>query len=200
MEEHRRPPAEITPEQFFTRWLPAELERLGSAAGIPDMLVRIELTGEGGGTWDLLTRQGRLSVSPPVDVARPLVTLQLSVQDWRAIVVGEEGPVDLAPRAAASTDLLFVDAASQKILAAINGTFRFEVRDFNGRTWTLNATFGDQPPGEIPDAVIATDAETYGAILARELMAPEAYFSGKIIVEGDAALGLQVGLALLPKF
>jgi hypothetical protein len=200
MEEHRRPPVDITPERFFTQWLPAEIERLGSATGVPDMLVRITLSGQGGGTWDLLTRQGRLLVSPPVDVASPLVTLSMTVRDWRAIVVGEEGPVDLAPRASTSTDLLFVDSAAQKILATINGTFRFEVRDYNDRTWTLVATFGDQPPGDTPDSVIAIDAVTYGAILAGELMAPEAYFSGKITVEGDQALGLQVGLALLPKF
>ena len=48
-------------------------------------------------------------------------------------------------------------------------------------------------------ATIRTDAETYGAILARTLAAPEAYIKGKITISGDAGKGMQVGLALLPK-
>jgi hypothetical protein len=199
VEAHRRPPREITPDAFFTSWLPAELTRLTGGAGVPDMLVRITLDGEGGGTWDLTTRSGTLEVSAPQPGQQPLVTLMLTVQDWRAIVAGEDGPVDLTPPSASPTDLLFVDAGSQQLLAMISGTFRFEVRDYNGRTWTLTAVFGVDPPCDPPTATIATDAVTYAAILARELAAPEAYFSGKITITGDPGRGMQVGLALLPK-
>jgi len=200
MNEHRRPPKDIVPADFFHTWLPAELSRLGSAAGMPDMLVRVTLSGEQGGSWDLLTAGGELKVTDADSGSAPLVTLILSVQDWRAIVVGEPGPVDLAPPASSATDLLFVDAGSRQLLETITGTFRFEVRQYNGRTWTLHAVFGGEPDVDNPAAVIATDAEIYGKILAREMMAPEAYFSGKIVIEGDMGLGMQVGLALLPKF
>lgn len=199
MKPDRRPPASIEPEQFFTTWLPEEVDRLGSAAGIPDMLARVELSGEGGGAWDLHTSGGKLQVTPAQPGAAPLVTLSLSVQDWRAIVVGEPGPVDLAPPASSPLDLLFVDQSSRQLLETISGTFRFEVRDYNGRTWTLTAIFGSEPRKDPPDAVIATDAETYSAILDRKLSPPEAYFTGKITIEGDAGLGMQVGMALLPK-
>jgi hypothetical protein len=200
MNEKRRPPAEITPAEFFTTWLPAEIARLGSAAGIPDLCVRVELTGDGGGTWDLLTAGGRLTTTGLEGAHRPLVTLALTVPDWRAVMIGEPGPVTLTPTRASPTDLLFVDAASQQLLANLTGTFLFEVRDYNGRTWRLWAIFGTQGRKEPADAVIATDAATYAAILARTLAAPEAYFTGKLTITGDAALGMQVGLALLPKF
>jgi hypothetical protein len=163
------------------------------------MLVRVELEGEGGGAWDLLTRGGQLEVSPPQPERVPLVKLRMSVQDWRAIVVGEAGPIDLTPPSASPTDLLFVDGAAQQLLSQIAGTFRFEVSGYNDRTWSLTAVFGGGEPAEPPAAIIATDAETYSKILARELAAPEAYFSGRITITGDAGLGMQVGLALLPK-
>jgi putative sterol carrier protein len=198
VEAHRRPPPEITPEDFFESWLPSELERLGSAAA-PQLLVRVALSGAGGGSWDLQMADGKLETTAG-GTGKPLVTLMLTVQDWRAIIVGEEGPVDLAPPKASPTDLLFVDAAAQQLLAAISGTYRFEVTDFNGRTWILTALFNEDKPADPPTATITTDAETYAAILARELAAPEAYFQQKIKITGDAGRGMQVGLALLPKF
>ena len=200
MNERRRPPADITPDQLLQSWLPAEIERLGGAAGLPDMRVRIELEGPGGGCWDLQLEKGRLSTWPRDPVRTPLVTLRLSVQDWRALIVGEEGPMNLAPPSASPTDLLFIDSASQQLLANMSGTFLFEVSEFNGRTWRLAAVFGNVAAGAQPDAVIRTDAKTYSEILARKLSAPEAYFSQRISISGDMGRGMQVGLALLPKF
>jgi len=197
MNEKRRPPAEITPEELFTRWLPDEIERLG-AARVPDLLVRIAISGEGGGSWDLEVKGGKLSGSPSNGERSPLVTLGLSREDWRAIMVGEPGPVSLTPPNASPTDLLFVDGNSQQLLANMTGTFAFEVRNYNGRTWRLLASFKG-PPSEPPDATIGTDAETYAALLSRQISAPEAYFSQKITITGDAGRGMQVGIALLPK-
>jgi predicted lipid carrier protein YhbT len=82
----------------------------------------------------------------------------------------------------------------------MTGAFAFEVTEFNGRTWRLLALFGGAGAGAEPDATIRTDAQTYSEILARKLSAPEAYFSGRITISGDAGRGMQVGLALLPKF
>ena len=197
MQVHRRPPQAITPEQFFTEWLPTELERLGTSI-IPPMVVRVRLDGEGGGVWDLDTTSGVLRVSAPEPTRRPLLTLRMQVRDWRAIVVGEEGPVSLTPPRASPTDLLFVDSGARQLLAAVTGTYRFEVREYNGRTWLLSATFGDEEV-DPPTATIGIDAQTYAAILARQLAAPEAYFTGKITISGDAGRGMQVGLSLLPK-
>ncbi len=203
MNQHRRPPVDIAPEDFFAHWLPDELQRLAGETGLPPTVVRFSLSGEGGGSWDLFAEGGRVACATSPCGRPAALTLRLSVQDWRAIIVGEPGPVDLAPPTASATDLLFVDHASQQMLQDIVGVFRFEVRGYNGRTWTLTALFGahEGPQRTGPaDAVLRTDAETYAAILARQLPAPEAYFSGRIEIEGDEALGMQVGLALLPKF
>ena len=200
MKAHRRPPLATTPEQFFLQWLPAEIARLGTAAGMPEVMVRFEIQGEGGGTWDLGARAGTLQASEAADDHAPQVTLTITAQDLRAIVVGEEGPVDLAPPAASPTDLLFVDQSARSLLDTVSGTFLFEVRNYNGRTWRLTATFGSGPTSEKPDAVIAIEAELYGQILARDKSAAEAYFTGGITLSGDVARGVQVGIALMPKF
>lgn len=201
MRGDRGPSPDLSPARFFEQWLPSELERLG-VGGIADTVVRARLTGEGGGAWDLIVQRGRLTVEPE-DAGRAVrVGIEMTVQDWRAIALGEEGPVDLSPPGTSPTDMLFVDAASQQMLAAVTGMFRFEVRGYNGRTWVLRASFG--AAGAVADteadAVIATDAVTYGAILAKELSAPEAYLDGRITVEGDTIKGMQVGMALMPRF
>lgn len=201
MNPNRRPRPGISPVELMESWLPAELRRLGGH-GLPPATVRITLADDSGarqGCWDLLSGPDP-RVVPCSDAARPRVTLRLSTTDWMAITVGEPGPVDLCPPGASPTDLLFLDSPSQQMLDALSGMFLFEVRGYNGRTWRLWATFGDQQPGQEPDAVIATDAETYGAILSGALSGPEAYFTGKITIEGDAGLGMQVGMGLMPKF
>ena len=185
------------------QWLPAEISRLGTAAGMPAVTVRFQIDGEGGGTWDLGASAGALTAvaAGEHDAARaPQVTLAMTAQDLRAIIIGEEGPVDLAPPAASPTDLLFVDQSARSLLDTVSGTFLFEVRNYNGRTWRLTATFGGQPAAEQPDAVIAIEAELYGQILAREKSAAEAYFTGGITLSGDVERGVQVGIALMPKF
>src|SRR5581483_9619852 len=59
-----RPPRDITPERFFTEWLPPEFEREfgpGKRAA-SDITVSVALEGEGGGHWILDVRGGKLSV------------------------------------------------------------------------------------------------------------------------------------------
>ncbi len=182
------------------QWLPAEITRLGTAAGMPEVTVRFQISGEGGGTWDLGARGGELDAAVATDEVHPQVTIAMTTADLRAIIIGEEGPVDLAPPEASPTDLLFVDRTARTMLDTVSGTFLFEVHGYNGRTWRLSATFGGGPAGDEPDAVIAIDAELYGQILAREKSAAEAYFTGGIKLTGDMEKGMQVGVALMPKF
>ena len=181
-------------------WLPQEIDRLGTAAGMPEVMVRFSIQGEGGGSWDLAARAGELTAGGADEGNAPQVTLTMTAEDLRAIVVGEPGPVDLAPPAASPTDLLFVDQSARSLLETVSGTFLFEVRNYNGRAWRLTATFGAGPVSDEPDATIAIEAELYGQILARKKSAAEAYFTGGITLSGDVERGVQVGIALMPKF
>jgi hypothetical protein len=198
-----RPPRDIEAAHFFNEWLPREFaaEFGPGKRASSDICVAVRLEGEGGGHWILDVRDGALSVRPPGQTgAAPQVSLTQEVADWRAMAVGEPGGIDLAPPQASPLDVLFVDPASRQLLNAVRGMVRFEVTGYNGRTWWMHVKFGAQPEPHQPDATIAVDAETYAKMLARKLMPPEAYFSGKIVLRGDTALAMQLGMAMLPRF
>ncbi len=192
-----RPPSDITPARFFEEWLPAQLAA-APRGNLKPMTVRVQLDGDGGGAWDLRLGDG-LTVQPAAAGAAEVTILQ-TVQDWKAIAVGEPGAVNLAPPQSSPMDILFLDRAAQDVLGAVKGTIRFEVTGYNGRTWQLNVTFGSQPRPTEPNATISVDAETYAGMLARTIPPPQAYFTGKIKLLGDAGLAMQLGMAMLPRF
>jgi hypothetical protein len=134
-----KPPADITPQQFFETWLP---EQLAGAPPVKPATVRVRLDGEGGGVWDLVLGPSGLTVVPGGGTGEAEVTLAQTVADWRAITVGEPGAVTLAPPQAKPTDILFLDRAAQQVVAMVKGTIRFEVTGYNGRTWALIAKLG----------------------------------------------------------
>ncbi len=198
-----RPPRDITAEKFFTEFLPREFAReFGPGKRhAADITVAVALEGEGGGHWILDVKGGVLATRKHGSAGpEPIATMRQTVADWRALAVGEEGPIDLAPPQASPLDVLFVDAASRQVMSAVKGTIRFEVPGYNGRTWWMQVKFGAQPEATQPDATISVDAETYAKMLARKLAPPEAYFSGKIVLRGDTSLAMQLGMAMLPRF
>ena len=192
-----KPPADITPQQFFETWLP---EQLAGAPPVKPATMRVRLDGEGGGVWDLVLGPSGLTVVPGGGTGEAEVTLAQTVADWRAITVGEPGAVTLAPPQAKPTDILFLDRAAQQVVAMVKGTIRFEVTGYNGRTWALIAKLGPGPTPEVADATMSVDAETYAAILARVIPPAAAYFQGKVKIAGDANLAMQLGMALMPRF
>ena len=117
-----RPPRDIDALRFFTEWLPREF---GSEFGpgkraASDITVAVNLVGDGGGHWILDVKDGVLSVRQPGQPGPdPVVTMRQTVDDWRAVAVGEEGAIDLAPPQASPLDVLFVDPASRQVMAAV---------------------------------------------------------------------------------
>jgi putative sterol carrier protein len=199
-----RPPKDITPKRFFEEWLPAQLSGLGPFS--QPLTIRVRLQGDEGGAWDLKVGEAGLAIAAagPAPGSEPEVTVGQTVEDWKAITVGEAGAVDLAPPQSSPTDILFLDQQAQSLLGQVKGTVRFEVTGYNGRTWQLTVKFGGTPwrDGGDPDATISVDAETYAQILARTLPPPQAYFQGKVRLSGDVNLAMQLGMALMasPRF
>lgn len=196
-----RPPSDITPTRFFESWLPQQLAA-APRGNLKAMTVRVSLDGDAeGGAWDLKIEPTGLTVDKASPGgAEPDVTILQSVQDWKAIAVGEPGAVTLAPPQASPMDALFLDRSAQDVLSSVKGTVRFEVTGYNGRTWCLTVKFGPQPLAVEPNATISVDAETYAGMLARTIPPPQAYFTGKIKLLGDASLAMQLGMALMPRF
>lgn len=87
MRERARPPEDITPEAFFTRWIvaavagdPDRRARLGET----DAVVQFELTGNPGGVYQVRIAAGVVTgcVGP---AAEPDLRVTLDEETWRAL-------------------------------------------------------------------------------------------------------------------
>ncbi len=197
-----RPPKDISADDFFRVWLPAQFAAEfgpGKRAAVP-MSVAVSLEGPGGGEWLLDVTERALRVRG-ADEAGPVpqVLMRQPAADWRAAAVGE-GDTIVAPPEASPLDVLFVDPSSRQMLQTVRGTVRFEIANYNGRTWWMQVKFGPQPEPIEPEATMAIDAADYAAILSSTLSPTEAYFGGKIRLTGNITVAMQLGMLLLPKF
>jgi putative sterol carrier protein len=91
MAQRARPPNDIAPEQFFTKWVPqavaADPDRRGRL-GDTEAEIEFELTGDPGGFYCIRIDRGVVtgSVGPS---ARPDVRLRLDEETWRALNRGD---------------------------------------------------------------------------------------------------------------
>jgi putative sterol carrier protein len=192
-------PENITPAQFFEEWLPAQAQSL-EIKPARDLLVRIELSGDEGGVWELaVTAAGLKTARGNGTPEKADVTIRQTVADWRAVVAGEPGGVKLVPQGGSPTNMLFIDKAAQQVLNTVRGQICFEVSGYNGRTWQAHVAFGQGAAKAQPDTTINVDAETYAAMMARTLPPPQAYFQGKIRITGDANLAMQLGMLMMAR-
>jgi hypothetical protein len=197
-----RPPADITPKDFFETWLPREYDRLAAegAPRPPDLVACVRLSGDGGGVWTITLAGGQLSVAEK-DVAQegrtPDVAIEQSVADWRAITAGTpgDGP-DLSVPDGASLDSWLVNPALHQVLQTVKGTLRFEIPGFQGRTFAVSITFRGAAE---PQATISIDMDTITAMRDGTLPPVQAFFGGKILMTGDSAFAMQIGMALMPQ-
>jgi putative sterol carrier protein len=89
-----KPPADITPDDFYLKWLPEQ------AAAAPDQaaklkgihaVIQVVLTGEGGGEYYMTIQDGAFSTFKG-KVENPRLTVTQSVENWRAINAGTLNP------------------------------------------------------------------------------------------------------------
>lgn len=201
------PPKPVAPSELIEGWLPAAL----AAAPLPpgsealDVKLGIQLAGEGGGEWVLHVKDGRVLVvrAPRSDAA---FTYVQSVDDWRGALwqgrggaIGEGAARFFRPGALAAAPAGQLGAAPTPAalveLAKLSGLLRLVVTGDEGSTWSVGFKLG---PGAIPEQATTTIliAEADAAALGRgELDPMTAFLSGKMRVEGDMTLMLQVQAA-----
>jgi putative sterol carrier protein len=91
MKDRPLPPADIAPELFFTRWIPdtvsADAERV-ARLGDTEAVLEFQLEGEGGGSFHLNVRagrvEGRAGAAPRSDLR-----VKLDVPTWRQLNSGQ---------------------------------------------------------------------------------------------------------------
>ena len=196
-----------TPRSFFTELLPAQFAaalraqeqaalaatRLLDGMRAVHATIRAEVRGEGGGTFFLNVDGGR--VTPSDAPAHPPFLSLIQERGSFDRFVAEVGGSALGFLGALSglAQELRLTQARIDLLAGIAGSVQFEVRGAEG--FALLTHFGPGEPAATPTTSIHVDRDAYLDLRAGRLNPQDALLSGRIQLEGDLQLAMQLALA-----
>ncbi len=204
--------ADVTPVEFFEKLLPLEHKRISEKhppQSSEPLRMRVALTGgegEGGGIWMIeiagaSIQVARVDRSPAGAGADPgLLWMTQPVEDWRALMRDAATGGALMPKKAGPAAILVTDEATRRRLKPLSGATRFELTEFEGRTWWMMLGVGERDPFDDPDATISMRADDYRALSGGKIDPMTCYMQGKVRISGDTNLAMQYGLAMLPLF
>lgn len=197
------------PKTFYTQTLPEQFQHalraqqraveeaqrtLDGMRGV-DATLQVEVRGEGGGRFVLNVSGGELS---PGDTPThpPFLTLVQEREDFDQLVA-EAGNSALGFLGGISglAGEMKLTRAKLQALAGVTGCLRFVLEGERG--FSLLTHFGPEPPPAEPTTTITVAADVYQQLQSGELSAPDAFLAGKIAVEGDMTLAMQVALAAM---
>ncbi len=198
------PPSPISPAEFIENFLPKAFGEVD----VPDAVksfegkIGIRLEGEGGGEWTLRMEDGALHVArEPRDEA--VFTFAQSVNDWRGALwegrggaIGKQAgglfrPGELQAAQPGSLGGAPTPAALTQ-LRTLDGLLRMIVTGGEGGDWSVDFRLGPGPMPEQPTTAIRITSEDAAAMESGELNPIEAFMAGRIQVEGDMALMMQM--------
>jgi hypothetical protein len=197
------------PRAFYTERIPAQFNRaLDEQAGAGeagarllenmravDATLKIVVESEDGGTFFLNVEQGRMHAGESA-ARSPFLTL---VHDAAAFArleeeAGESALGFLGGLAGMAGDIRLTRGRLAN-LEGVSGTVGFEMVGEGG--FSLVTHFGAGEPDSEPRCRISVDADAYTRLKAGELNPQDAFMSGKINVEGDVQIAMQLALAIL---
>ncbi|HJX66012.1 MAG TPA: SCP2 sterol-binding domain-containing protein [Polyangia bacterium] len=196
MGEHSRPPADMPAEEIIESWLPRAFAAAARRPPPDSPSVRVTLSGPGGGTWDVCVSEDALTVERREPGARhgdPDIWLRQSANDYLAFFRDDPDLPALLPPDTDVMDLLCVDEGKLDLLAHIDGRIAVEIQGRRRRRWGLDVAFG--PSGMRagrPRSTVRVDSRTCEELSNGALAALQALVAGRLQVEGDRALVMQV--------
>lgn len=197
------------PASFYAERLPAQFNRALDAQQAlgedgrkvyegmlaVDACIRVEVEGEGGGTFHLNIEQGRMSAGD-VPARPPFLTL---FQDRRAFdrIAREAGDSAMALLGGLSGLAGEMKLTKARIdnLAFVNGLVHFEVTGDEG--FVLRTHFGTEPVPAEPNTTIRVAEAAYQDLRGGKLDPQSAFMNQQIVVEGDMQMAMQLALAAI---
>jgi hypothetical protein len=192
---------------FFCETLPAqfeavlrEQERTAEAASrvlagmrAVNATIRADVHGEGGGTFFLNVAGGRV-VAGERAAHPPFLTLAIDAASFDAFL-GEVGGSALGFLGVLSGLAQEMKLTQTRLdaLADVAGTVRFEVRGAGG--FALLTHFGPGAPAATATTSIRVDRDAYLDLRGGRLNPQDAFLTGRIQLEGDLQLAMQLALA-----
>jgi len=198
--KHPVPPAEL-----IEGWLP----RAFAEADLPEdvrasaMRLGLRLEGAGGGEWVLSIEKGDLRVNATARDDTAFTFVQ-SVDDWRgALWEGRGGAIGKAAAglfrpgaaSAAAGPAAMGGAPSPAALEqmrSLDGLVRIVVRGGQGGDFAVGFKLGPGPIPAQPSATLSLDASDAAAMERGDLDPLAAFMAGRIRIEGDMGLVMQM--------
>ena len=201
------------PKEFYTEQIPAQfreaLRRQAELSATQDSVatrileemravnatLRVIVRGEGGGTFHLNIAAGEAEASDS-PAQEPFMTI---IHDRAALeaLVRESGDSALGFLGGMAGLAGEMKLTSGRIanLAGLKGSIGLELTGEDG--FQLVSHFGPDPIPDEPNCTIRIDGSVYDEIRSGALPAQEAFMTGRIEIEGDMQMAMQLALAAL---
>ena len=198
-----------SPDRYYTEQLPAQFNRMlgeqeravESAQRVLDGMravdatIRVDVEGEGGGTFFLNVRQGVMSAGDSPDQPPFLTLLQDRGSFERVVEEAGDSAFGMLGGLSGLAGEMKLTRMRIENLAGVEGCLEFTVTGDRG--FTLRTHFGKAPLPSAPDTTIRVDEEGYAELREGRLDPQQAFMDGRIQVEGDMQLAMQLALAAL---
>lgn len=157
--------------------------------------IRVLVDGEDGGDFALDIEAGRMTTASTC-AAAPFVTIRHDVKDLAALVreSGDSALGFLGGLAGLAGEMRLTRSRIEN-LGDLEGSARLELTGENG--FAVVSHFGSEPLPDEPHCTIRIDDEIYRDLRSGSMPAQEAFMSGKIVIEGDMKMAMQLALAAL---
>jgi hypothetical protein len=160
-----------------------------------DATIRVEVRGQDGGSFFLNVRAGRMSAGDAPAQAPFLTIVQERAAFERLAREAGDSALALLGGLSGLAGEMRLTRTRVEALGKLKGAVRFAVAGEDG--FALVTHFGAGPVPEAPDASISVDDDAYRELRSGRLDPAAAFMNGKIKVEGDVQLAMQLALAAL---
>ncbi len=193
-----RPPAGSGAVAIIESWLPGVFSDAVKTCQGSSPYVRLSLSGPEGGEWDLRVSDGALFVNrcqATIGVRRedPDIWVRQPAADFLAVIFPSDDLFELLPASVDMVDLLCAEAQEMELLQRLEGRIKFELEGKRRRRWCVDIAFGrsGMMAGR-PRTTVIVDAGTCEKLAARAVNPLQALLAGRLRVDGDKALAMQV--------
>ena len=201
------PASPIAPKEFLESWLPqafAEADIPDDARNV-DLQVGVCLQGDDGGEWVFEVREGALAVASGSREACAFTFVQ-TVEDWRgalwegrggaigrqSVALFKPGSQSAAPAGPGQMGPGPPNAAALEEMRKLDGVIKMCVTGAEGGDWAVAFKLGPGPIPDEPTTTVSITAEDAAAMESGELDPMQAFMGGKLQVQGDMTLMMQM--------